>query len=260
MRWRCAGLGMGVCSLLGGRYVSSSILKFAGYSGLGRWGHWRAYELTSMVSQDDTLVPLSLATGTPTPLPHLPQQIQTNQTTFSYSTPPKHLFLTAGDGTVKICRWPPKSADTSESSSASLETIHTLQAHTSATSTLALSSPSTYLAIGGSDALISLWDTKDWVCRRTLSSATGAIRSLSFSFDGSYIVGASDVEERGMGGGKGGLEIYHTETGELLHTVPTQGQVTDVSWHPSRYWLAYCGEPLQGSGLRIVGAGGGSIL
>lgn len=128
---------------------------------------------------------------------------------------------------------------------------------------IALAPTGRYLAIGGSDALISLWDTTDWICRRTLSSENGgAIRGVSWSFDGRFICGACD--EPGCGGN--GLEIFHAETGESIYTIPLNANtgVPAVAWHPSRYWLAYSTTydgPGSGSsgGLKIVGAAGGSL-
>ena len=142
-----------------------------------------------------------------------------------------------------------------------------------------------YLAIGGSDALISLWDTTDWVCKRTVSSVGGgAVRGVSWSWDGRFIVGACD--EAGCGGT--GLEIFHAETGDSVYVIPTSTSssssysglgmnggfggsggssggvgIPAVAWHPSRYWLAYSvtsdGPGSGAGGLRIVGAAGGSM-
>ncbi|KAJ9294100.1 hypothetical protein DTO271G3_7228 [Paecilomyces variotii] len=227
--------------------------------------------------KDDTLIPISIESpSTPsivsngaspatnntksftyTALEPHPQPIQTNATTFSHhiptpSSPDLDLLLTTGDGTVKILSYP------------SFDILHILHAHTSACLSLALSPTSRYLAIGGSDALISLWDTTDWICRRTVSSNNGgAIRGVSWSFDGRFICGACD--EAGCGGN--GLEIFHAETGESVFTVSTgQGNnvgVPAVAWHPSRYWLAYSttadGPGNAAGGLKIVGAGGGSL-
>jgi THO complex subunit 3 len=60
---------------------------------------------------------------------------------------------------------------------------------------------------------------------------TGPVRSISFSFDGSYIVGGSDEGA--------GLDIAHVETGEIVHSLKTAGPCPIVAWHPNRYWVAY---------------------
>lgn len=91
---------------------------------------------------------------------------------------------------------------------------------------------------------------------------TGPVRSVSFSFDGRYIVGGSDGSGATAGPGGSsekddGLMIAHVETGEYVHTVETKGPASSVAWHPSRYWLAYAGE--VGGGLKILGAAGGAL-
>jgi len=113
---------------------------------------------------------------------------------------------------------------------------------------LALSPTGRYLATGGSDALITLWDTEDWVCRRTLGAMVGSVRSVGFSWDGAYVVGGSDEGN--------GLEIAHVETGEYVCRVETSAPPLCVAWHPSRYWVAYSGDAM---GLKIVGTAGGSL-
>jgi THO complex subunit 3 len=226
--------------------------------------------------QDDTLIPISVQspsspnvmtngsnnTSKPgasifTALSSHPQPVQTNATTFSNhiatdDSPDLHFFATTGDGTVKIMNYP------------SFNIEHTLNAHTSSCMAVSLAPTGRYLAIGGSDALISLWDTTDWICHRTLSSENGGgIRGVSWSFDGRFICGAWD--ELGCGGN--GLEIFHAESGEIVYSVPVNGInacVPAVAWHPSRYWLAFSttndGPGSGGAGgLKIVGAAGGSL-
>ncbi|KAJ6017636.1 hypothetical protein N7451_001015 [Penicillium sp. IBT 35674x] len=171
--------------------------------------------------------------STYTALPSHPQPVQTNATTFSNHIatpdfPDLHLFLTTGEGRVKIVSYP------------SFEPIHTLNAHTSACNAIALAPTGRYLAVGGSDALISLWDTTDWICRRTLSSENGgAIRGVSWSFDGRFICGASDEPDATSSG----LEIFHAETGiGLLTRLLMMGLVVE-----------------ELGGLKIVGAAGGGL-
>lgn len=189
------------------------------------------------------------AASTYTILPSHPQSTQTNATTFSYhvpteSAPDLDLIATTGDGTVKIFSYP------------SFNLQHTLNAHSSACLALALAPTGRYLAVGGSDALISLWDTTDWVCRRTVSSENGGtIRGVSWSFDGRFLCGSSEEV------GPNGLEIFHAETGDSVHKIPASAGVPAVAWHPSRYWLAYSvmAEGSNAGGLRIVGAAGGGL-
>ena len=141
------------------------------------------------------------------------------------------------------------STPTPQSSSSSLPLLHTLHAHTSACISLALSPTSRYLAIGGSDALISLYDSHDWICRRTLSSLSGSVKSVSFSWDGSYVVGGSDEGT--------GFDIAHVETGDIVARVETTAPAPCLSWHPNgKYWIAYSGDS---GGLKIVGGAGGGM-
>jgi len=119
-----------------------------------------------------------------------------------------------------------------------------LDGHTSACQSVELQPTGRHLATGGSDSIIALWDTTDWICQRTLIDMVGPVRSISFTFDGSYIVGGSDEGP--------GLEIAHTETGEHVHTVKTAGPCPIVAFHPLRNILAYTD---LGS-LRIIGVEG----
>ncbi|KAL9604490.1 MAG: hypothetical protein Q9219_000455 [cf. Caloplaca sp. 3 TL-2023] len=222
--------------------------------------------------KDDTLIPIYLHPDSPPTIgTSLAQPLQTNQTIFNPVGPPSTLLLTTGDGSVKLCSWPPPSSAAATNNSSStpnhhsalspsrsstpapsissptLQTLHTLHAHTSACVSLALSPTSRYLAIGGSDALISLYDTHDWICRRTLSSLSGSVKTVSFSWDGSYVVGGSDEGT--------GIDVAHAETGETVARIETSAPAPCVSWHPNgKYWIAYSGDP---GGLKIVGAAGG---
>lgn len=158
---------------------------------------------------------------------------QANQAIFSHSG--EELLLTTGEGTIKIFDYP------------NLKTIHTLTAHTSSCYSIALSPPGTWLATGGSDALITLWDTTDFVCKKTFDRAQGPVKTLSFSCDGTYLAGGSDEGN--------GIEIINVETGEYAHKIETSGKVPLVEWSPRDYALAYA--PLDGGGgLKIVGASG----
>lgn len=172
------------------------------------------------------------------------QKLETNQTTFSMAYPPQDLLVTHGDGSVKILDYP------------SFEVLHTISSHTSSCTAIAYSPLGNYVAVGGSDAMIALWDTYDWVCKRTMSNATsGKVAGLSWSWDGRYLT--SSCEDVGASSGEGkseGFEIYHAETGDVVFTVPTRSSaVPAVAWHPKSYILAYT--VIEGSKctLKIIG-------
>jgi THO complex subunit 3 len=54
-----------------------------------------------------------------------------------------------------------------------------LHGHTSACTTVELHPMNRYLATGGNDSLISLWDTDEWNCQRTITKMVGPIKSIS---------------------------------------------------------------------------------
>jgi THO complex subunit 3 len=155
----------------------------------------------------------------------------------AFSNSGRELFATTGEGPVKVLDWP------------SLDLLYTLSAHTSATYAVQHSPAGSYVAVGGSDSMVTLWDTTNWHCAHTLTPHMGSVRDLSFSFDGAYIAASSGSDARDS---SSGIEVCHVDTGEHVHTIETSNPVTWLAWHPLRYWLAYAGDP---GGLRIVGAG-----
>ncbi|KAL5115205.1 hypothetical protein ACEQ8H_006879 [Pleosporales sp. CAS-2024a] len=158
------------------------------------------------------------------------QPLQTNQCVFDWAG--NHLFLTAGDGTIKLVDYP------------SFEPVLTLNAHTSSCYAITMSPSGEYVAAGGGDALVSLWDTQEWICVRTFDLTKELVKSIDFSFDGSYITAGSDDKEEKK------LRIAHVETGEVVHSIDMPTAAAHVAWHPCRYILAYSADQ---QGLKIVG-------
>ncbi|KAK8846863.1 hypothetical protein IAR55_005953 [Kwoniella newhampshirensis] len=87
-----------------------------------------------------------------------------------------------------------------------------------------------YLAVGGQDALLSMFDTRDWICERTFDVCTAAIRHIAFSQDGELIA---------MGGDDVFIAIVSVHTGSTIAKVPIQGMLNSLVWHPKRNSLAY---------------------
>ncbi|KAB5580808.1 WD40-repeat-containing domain protein [Coniochaeta sp. 2T2.1] len=180
-----------------------------------------------------------------TPISSHQQSVQTNQIAFCWSG--KKVFVTTGEGQTRILSYPDLEPvlhfdyDLDPDSGKGKE--FKLTGHTSSCSTAELQPTGRYLATGGTDSIIALWDTTDWLCRRTLSKMSGPVRSISFTFDGSFIAGGSDEES--------GVHVWHTETGEHMYTFKSAGNSPVVSWAPTRYCLAFSD---HGSGaLRIAG-------
>ena len=49
-----------------------------------------------------------------------------------------------------------------------------------------------YFAVGGADALVSLWDAKEFACIRTFGRLAWPIRTVGFSHDGKLLASASE--------------------------------------------------------------------
>ncbi|TFK43802.1 WD40-repeat-containing domain protein [Crucibulum laeve] len=106
-------------------------------------------------------------------------------------------------------------------------------AHVGGCVALALDPRGRYLASGGYDSIVNMFDLNDWICARTITSCEHSINALSFSHDGEYLAIANAGTY---------IDICATETGAPLHRVPALAASPTVSWHPSEYVIAYCGQ------------------
>ncbi|KAK9237544.1 WD40-repeat-containing domain protein [Lipomyces kononenkoae] len=122
--------------------------------------------------------------------------------------------------------------------------VVSLNAHRTAITCLEFDPWGKYMALGSNDSLVSIWDVQELVCVRTFAKFAQAVKCISISFDGAYM--AISVE------GAEPIEIVHVETGEYLYSVPRGSafHVPALEWHPTKYWLAYAGDP---GGLKILG-------
>jgi THO complex subunit 3 len=164
-------------------------------------------------SQSDKLFILSPTQSTP--LSSHQQSVQTNQIAFCWSG--KKIFVTTGEGQTRILSYPELEPvlrfDYALDSDDGKGKEFRLTGHTSSCVTAELQPTGRFLATGGTDSIIALWDTTDWICRRTLTKMSGPVRSISkchrfkpyslrirahrltllgFTFDGSFIAGGSD--------------------------------------------------------------------
>ncbi|RDA92299.1 hypothetical protein CP533_3261, partial [Ophiocordyceps camponoti-saundersi (nom. inval.)] len=178
-----------------------------------------------------------LSPSQPMPLSSHQQSVQTNQISFCWTG--ERILVATSEGNARVLGYPDFEPFFHHPQGPRRE--FQLKGHTSSCLTVELSPTAKYIATGGSDSIISLWDTEDLICQRTISSLAGPVRSISFTWDGSYIVGGTDEGS--------GLDVHHVETGELVHTFKTAGSSPVVAWAPLRYCLAYSDLGV----LRIVG-------
>ncbi|CAK7203957.1 hypothetical protein SEUCBS139899_006707 [Sporothrix eucalyptigena] len=176
-----------------------------------------------------------------TPVSVQTQAVRTNDVAFCWSG--KRVFVAIGDGRTRVLSFP-ELEPVLQVNYAVVDgesTEFSLKGHSADCLSVALSPTGRTLATGGTDAIIALWDTIKWTCQRTITTMAGPVRSLSFSWDGNYVIGGSSEGAE--------LEVTQTESGEHIHTFKTTQPVPVVAWAPTRYFLAYA----EMGSLRIVG-------
>ncbi|WVW78608.1 hypothetical protein I302_100567 [Kwoniella bestiolae CBS 10118] len=102
--------------------------------------------------------------------------------------------------------------------------------HSASLLSLAFDPQGKYLAVGGQDALLSMFDTRGWICERTFDVCSAAIRHIAFSHDGEYIA---------LGGDDTYIAIVSVYSGATVAKLPVHGMVSSIAWHPRMNWLAY---------------------
>jgi len=116
--------------------------------------------------------------------------VQTNHVAFCWSG--KAIFAPTGDGRTRILSYPDLSPLLFENSNGSSE--FALRGHTSTCLSAQMSPTGRFLATGGGDSIIALWDTKKWVCQRTITNMVGPVRSIStFASSPTIITGPSSA-------------------------------------------------------------------
>jgi len=136
-----------------------------------------------------------------------------------------HILLTTGNGTVEIHDFP------------NFEKVHHLEAHTGHCYCLDFDPLGRYLATGGADALVTIWDLDELVCIRNLARLETLIRTLSFSHDGRFLASASEELK---------IDIADVETGAHVHTIETRAEMNSIAWNPKHLLLAYAGDEREG--------------
>jgi len=155
-------------------------------------------------------------------------------------------FLTTGLGTVELFRYP----DMLTAAAGTENTpVHVLQAHTANCYCIEFDPKGEHFAVGGADAMVSIWSTAELVCLRTCTRLEWPVRTLSFSHDCAYLASGSEDAL---------IDIAAVATGEQAHAIPSTAPMNSVAFHPSSLLLAYAGDDKDRNGrddgnLRIFG-------
>jgi len=155
----------------------------------------------------------------------------------------KQFFLTTGGGTVEVFGYEQMLKP------GPAESARTLHAHTANCYFIEFSPSGEYFAVGGADALVSLWHLQELVCMRTFGRLEWPVRTVSFSHDSAFIASGSEDPQ---------VDIADVETSRQVHSIPCSAPMNSVSWHPTRHLLAYAGDDKNKSGqdegsLRVFG-------
>lgn len=99
-----------------------------------------------------------------------------------------------------------------------------------------------YLACGGNDGLVSLWELGDFVCVRTFERCDAGVRAVSFSYDGRFLAMSSDAKE---------IEVADVKTGASAHSIDVGFSCPSIEWHPKLPVLAGVISRSRDFGLRL---------
>jgi WD40 repeat protein len=110
--------------------------------------------------------------------------------------------------------------------------FHTLVAHTNSTSCFCFSSCGGFMATGGSDAIVGIWEINELTCVRTVDRLVRPVQSLAFSHDSKILASNSIDDSR--------IDIADVETGEKIGDLDSMSRygAIEMEWNPKGYALA----------------------
>ena len=172
------------------------------------------------------------AVETYTPETILATNDEINELTFSPDG--SLLLLSSGSGSVHI------------HTTTTYKRLHSHPTHTANVFCLEYDPLSRYVATASSDAMISLWHSKEWMAVKMFTSLAFPARAIGFSFDGELLAAGGEDRELLMLATARGLD--DDQVARLALGPGTM--INTLAWHPSKYVLAYAGdEPAKDVGV-----------
>jgi len=116
-----------------------------------------------------------------------------------------------------------------------------IAAHTARVQAVGFSPAGNFIATGGWDGTINLWDTRTLALKRTLTSPDAKITSLAFSPNG-LLLAAGCVVPQPEKFNLGTVLVWEMETGKLLHSITTRSSgVWGIAFSPDGEQIASTG-------------------
>jgi len=84
--------------------------------------------------------------------------------------------------------------------------------------------------VGSSDSLISIWDTREFICEKVLTNYQNVIHAVGFSYD-DQLLACSTADKI--------IDIAHVQSGESVAQIECEEIVEALAWHPREFLLAY---------------------
>uniref|UniRef100_A0A061S7R3 THO complex subunit 3 n=1 Tax=Tetraselmis sp. GSL018 TaxID=582737 RepID=A0A061S7R3_9CHLO len=134
-------------------------------------------------------------------------------------------FITSNSGSIEMMSYP------------SMELVRSLKAHSSCCYSIAFDPAGKYLASGGGDALVGLWDLEELICTHTFIRMDTPVRAIDFSHDSKHLAFASEDVF---------IDIVDVNTGELVHQITCNSSSDSIAWNPKHKMLAFAGDERDG--------------
>lgn len=132
----------------------------------------------------------------------------------------------------------------------------TFKGHTDRVNSVAFSPDGKMLVGGSEDNTVRLWEVATGKLLRTISH-NGKVRSVAFSPDGKILASGSGPpaanEKKGKGDGPGAVQLWNSQTGQLIRTMRSRWVVWCIAFSPD-------GKILAGGTGSLAGVRGETIL